>query len=96
MSAKRNLTAEELDDLHDSGSDMSAHLDRRSSRPGLESQRVNVDFPKWMIESLDDEAGRLGVPRQSVIKFWISQCLDGKNRRTAKQLPEPTSDITPH
>lgn len=57
---------------------MSAHLDNRSRRPGLESQRVNVDFPKWMIESLDDEAGRLGVPRQSVIKFWISQCLEEK------------------
>ncbi len=79
MAAKRKLTAEELDALHDSGEAMTGHLDsQHSRRPGLEIQRVNVDFPKWMIESLDEEAGRLGIPRQSVIKFWISQCLEGR------------------
>jgi hypothetical protein len=26
-----------------------------------------VDFPVWMIHSLDKEAKRLGVPRQSII-----------------------------
>jgi hypothetical protein len=79
MAAKKKLTAEELDALHDSGEVMTEYLDtQHSRRPGLETQRVNVDFPKWMIESLDEEAGRLGVPRQSVIKFWISQCLEGR------------------
>jgi hypothetical protein len=34
---------------------------------------VNVDFPVWMVEQLDREAARLGVTRQSVIKFWISE-----------------------
>jgi hypothetical protein len=34
-------------------------------RPALEQRRVNVDFPSWMIESLDREARRLGVTRQS-------------------------------
>lgn len=80
MTAKRKMTSRELDALHDSGANMSAHLDLRASRrPGLEIQRVNVDFPIWMIESLDQEAARLGVPRQSVIKFWISECLSGKS-----------------
>ena len=84
MAAKQKMTAKELDALHDSGADMSAHLDTRASRrPALEIQRVNVDFPIWMIESLDLEAGRLGVPRQSVIKFWISECLTGKSGRKA-------------
>jgi hypothetical protein len=79
MTVKRKLTAKQLDALHDSGADMSAHLDLGSARrPGLEIQRVNVDFPIWMVESLDEEAGRLGVPRQSVIKFLISECLTGK------------------
>jgi len=79
MTAKRKLTSRQLDALHDSGADISAHLDLRSARrPGLEIQRVNVDFPIWMVESLDEEAERLGVPRQSVIKFWISECLTGK------------------
>lgn len=90
MAAKRKLTAEELDALHDSGADMSGHLDAASARrPGLEIQRVNVDFPVWMIESLDQEAGRLGVPRQSVIKFWISECLTGK--RSGKAATSPAS-----
>jgi hypothetical protein len=29
--------------------------------PGQEQKRVNVDFPVWMIERLDREAGGLGV-----------------------------------
>jgi hypothetical protein len=92
MAAKRKMTAKELDALHDSGADMSGHLDTRASRrPGLEIHRVNVDFPIWMIESLDQEAGRLGVPRQSVIKFWISECLAGKSGKRASQSRDPAS-----
>jgi hypothetical protein len=49
---------------------------------------VNVDFPRWMVESLDDEAGRLGIPRQSVIKFWISQCLEGKVRKPVNRAAD--------
>jgi hypothetical protein len=37
---------------------------------------VNVDFPAWMAESLDREARRLGVTRQSVIKIWIAERLE--------------------
>ena len=44
-------------------------------RPGLELRRVNVDFASWMVESLDREARRLGVARQSVIKVWIADGL---------------------
>jgi hypothetical protein len=44
-------------------------------RPALEQRRVNVDFPSWMIESLDREA-RLGVTRQSIIKVWIAERLE--------------------
>jgi hypothetical protein len=92
MAAK--MTAKELDALHDSGADMSAHLDIGASRrPGLEIQRVNVDFPIWMVESLDHEAGRLGVPRQSVIKFWISECLTGKRTKKAMQSPDLTPKV---
>jgi len=92
MAAKRKITARELDALHDSGVDMSEHLDTRGSRrPSLEIRRVNVDFPIWMIESLDLEAERLGVPRQSVIKFWISECLIGKSGRKVKKSSDPTS-----
>jgi hypothetical protein len=44
-------------------------------RPALEQRRVNVDFPSWMVDSLDREARRLGVTRQSIIKVWIAERL---------------------
>jgi len=50
-------------------------------RPGQELKRVNVDFPTWMIDRLDTEANRLGVPRQSLIKVWIGEKLE----KTKKQ-----------
>ena len=40
-----------------------------------EQKRVNVDFPLWMIQQLDKEAKRLGVPRQSIIKVWVAERL---------------------
>lgn len=45
-------------------------------RPNQEQKRVNVDFPIWMIESLDREASRLGVTRQSIIKVWLAERLE--------------------
>jgi hypothetical protein len=41
-------------------------------------KRVNVDFPEWMVESLDTEAKRIGVPRQSLIKLWIAEMIQLK------------------
>jgi hypothetical protein len=74
--SKKKITAEEFDALHDSGADLSPYLDYANARrPGREIQRVNVDFPRWMIDQMDDEAKRLGVTRQSIIKFWISERL---------------------
>jgi len=45
-------------------------------RPRLEQRRVNVDFPTWMVEQLDQEASRLGVTRQSIIKVWLAERLE--------------------
>jgi hypothetical protein len=47
-----------------------------ATRPLKEACRVNVDFPVWMVESLDREASRLGVTRQSIIKVWIAERLE--------------------
>jgi hypothetical protein len=69
------MKARKFDEQFDRGEDVTAHLDlTRARRPGL-VQRVNVDFPSWMVESLDVEARRLGVTRQSVIKVWIAERL---------------------
>ena len=73
------MKTSEIEKKFDSGEDISEYFDlENSKRPGLEIKRINVDFPKWMIHGLDDEAKRLGITRQSVIKFWISEKLDVK------------------
>jgi len=48
----------------------------KAKRPEQEQKRINVDFPIWMIHSLDKEAKRLGVPRQSIIKVWVAERLE--------------------
>lgn len=69
--------ASEFDKKFTDGEDITAYLDTtHARRPEHEQKRVNVDFPVWMIHSLDREAKRLGVPRQSVIKIWIAERLE--------------------
>jgi hypothetical protein len=61
----------------DNGENILKHLDlTEAKRPGRDQKRVNVDFPIWMIQRLDKEARRLGVPRQSLIKIWIAERLE--------------------
>ncbi len=75
---KARLKATELEEKFDAGEDVTTYLDlSKMRRPGHEQRRVNVDFPVWMIEALDREASRLGVPRQSLIKVLIAQHLEG-------------------
>lgn len=70
------MKASELDKKFDDGEDITEFLDlKQARRPAQEQKRVNVDFPIWMICSLDKEAKRLGVTRQSIIKVWIAERL---------------------
>ena len=51
------MKAEDFDEKFDQGKSVIAHLDMaKARRPELEQKRVNVDFPFWMIHSLDKEA----------------------------------------
>ena len=71
------MKARELDKRFDKGEDISKYLDMaKARRPEQEHKRVNVDFPLWMIQQLDKEAKRQGVPRQSIIKVWIADRLE--------------------
>jgi hypothetical protein len=71
--------ADDFDKYFDEGGDISTYIIPSSiKRPGLEQKRVNVDFPSWVIKSLDLEASRVGVSRQSLIKMWITQRLEDK------------------
>jgi hypothetical protein len=59
-------------------------LDLSSARkPNQELKRVNVDIPIWMVNKLDQEAKRVGVTRQSIIKIWLAERLERVNSKEA-------------
>jgi len=71
------MKAREFDRKFDRGESVMKGLDlAKARRPNEEQRRVNVDFPAWMIDSLDREARRLGVTRQSIVKVWIAERLE--------------------
>ncbi len=72
------MKAKDLDRIFDAGEiDLQDFSDlSRAFRPGQKQKRVNVDFPEWMIQKMDKESHRLGVPRQSLIKVWIAEKLE--------------------
>ena len=82
------MKAEIFDKKFDDGNeDIVNGLDLSTlSRPNQKQKRVNVDFPVWIIESLDKEANRIGVTRQSIIKLWLAERLEEQvlARRSSK------------
>ena len=78
------MKAKKFEKPFDAGVDITASLDLSKSKRVLQAQkRVNVDFPTWMVDSLDREARKLGVTRQSVIKVWLAERLEA----SAANLP---------
>lgn len=71
------MKAKEFDRKFERDVDITSDLDLSTvRRPTQAPRRVNVDFPVWMVDSLDQEAARLGVTRQSIIKVWIAERLE--------------------
>jgi|HubBroStandDraft_6_1064221.scaffolds.fasta_scaffold561621_1 hypothetical protein len=67
--SKEKISAKMLDKKFDEGQeDILQYFDKSTA-----SRRILVDFPEWMIESLDNEAKHLGISRQAIIKFWINE-----------------------
>ncbi len=78
----KTITAKEFDEKFENGEDVSEYLDFSNAirlkdvkKLKTETKKVNVDFPEWIIESLDKEAKKIGVTRQSIIKVWIAERL---------------------
>ena len=91
----KTISAEEFDRKFDNGEDILPYIDLSSKRTVAEFEKeilsikkVNVDLPSWAIASLDKEAKRMGVTRQSIIKMWLIQKLDDLelNRKSLKQV----------
>jgi len=81
---KNSIKTQEFDKKFDDGEDITVFLDTKNiKRPGLESKRVSVDFPEWMVIELDKVSKKLGVTRQSIIKLFISDKLDEEKAKQA-------------
>jgi hypothetical protein len=77
------MKAKKFGQTLDGGGGAAGPSDKAQTARG--QKRVNVDFPAWMVESLDKEANRLGVTRQSIIKVWLAERLE---RAAAEQVGE--------
>ena len=70
----KKVKVKDFDDAFDRGEDVTKYLDKsKARRVNAELKRVNIDFPVWVIDSLDKEARRLGITRQSLVKMWIAE-----------------------
>jgi len=83
------MKAKDLDKKFDEGKeDIVSDLDLSTARRvNQEQKRINVDFPSWVVDSLDREAARIGVTRQSIIKVWLVERLkdEGANHDSTGQ-----------
>jgi hypothetical protein len=78
------MKAQDLDRRFDAGESIAESLDLSTVRHiNRDCKRTNVDFPVWMVRALDQEASRLGVPRQSIIKVWIAERLQSRVHQEA-------------
>ena len=70
------MKAKEFDEKFEAGEDLTEELDfSKARRVNQVPKRVNIDFPAWVVEELDKEAGRLGITRQALVKVWIAEKL---------------------
>ena len=75
----KSMKAKDFEQHFDDNVDITTSLDLTKAKRVLQAQRrVNVDFPAWMVESLDREASKLGVTRQSIIKVWLAERLESR------------------
>ncbi len=77
----KKIKTKDFDAAFDRGEDVTKHLDKpKVRRVNAELRRFNIDFPIWVISSLDKEARRLGITRQSLVKMWIAEKFDRYNQ----------------
>ncbi|WP_416358353.1 type II toxin-antitoxin system BrnA family antitoxin [Aureimonas phyllosphaerae] len=70
------MKASDFDRAFDDGDDIEAYVDWSTGyRPNLDPQRLEVEFPRWMVEGLDRRAKTLGVKSEDLIKLWIAEKL---------------------
>ena len=73
--SKKAISGEEFDRKFDKGEDISGYLDESKA-----IWRVNVDFPEWIVKALDEEASKIGINRQALIKVWVTDRLRSEQK----------------
>ena len=72
----KKIKAEDFDRAFENGEDVTKHLDKSTGRRiNTEQKRISVSFPMWLVASLEQEALRLGISKQSLVKMWITERL---------------------
>ncbi len=78
----KEISYKEFDKKFDSNEDITDYLDFSSSmkledfeRLSTKTKQIDIEFPEWVVTCLDREAKKIGVTRQSIIKFWITERL---------------------
>jgi hypothetical protein len=86
------MKTRDFDKKFDDGvEDMIDDLDLSTAhRVNQAQKRINVDFSLWVVESLDREAARIGVTRQSIIKVWLVERLRAEAANQALNDDRPS------
>ena len=79
----QTISVKEFDKkFDDNNEDISNYLDFSKSlklkdfeKKFNKTKKINVDFPENILILLDNEAQKIGVTRQSIIKIWIAERL---------------------
>ena len=74
--SKKNIKAKDFDEAFEQGKDIVPYLDLASAKARYPVQRINIDIPQDILQKVDEEASRVGVPRTSLIKMWIAERTD--------------------
>ena len=82
-SKNKKLKASVFDEAFEKG-DVTKYLNLKSVRARYPIHRINIDIPHEMLEKVDQEASRTGVPRTSLLKLWIAKCVDGLENTTSR------------
>jgi hypothetical protein len=77
------IPAEKLDAMFDNGEDISAYVDHASTtfpnqktKPFRNTKKVNLDLPVDLLGKIDEEAHRIGITRQALLKVWLAERID--------------------
>jgi len=74
--SKQAVSTKQFDAAFDRGEDVTPLLDKASAKVRHPIQRINIDMPVDILDKVDEEASRVGVPRTSLLKLWIAEHAD--------------------